>query len=84
MEGRNPDDWPRADTASFFRAQGLDPLKMKKELLDDYRRFYLTEMNWHAEKPEAPREEKRQAAFQRLAAKRFVQLEELRSQHTKK
>ena len=84
--GRNPDDWPRADTAMFFEAQGIDPISVGKEVIEDYRRYYMTEMNYFA--PEGSREDKRPGAFARLAQKRRVQLRELRescpSKHNKK
>jgi len=75
VEGKNPDDWARADTAIFFRAEGIDPILLKKELLDDFRKYYLTEMNWFI--PETA-ENRREIAFANLKRKKAPVLEELK------
>jgi hypothetical protein len=55
IDGVNPDDPPRRQIAEYFRTAKIDPYKLPKELYDDYRRYYLTELNWFTQgkSPEA-------------------------------
>ena len=46
IDGINPDDPPRRQLSAFFRETEIDPYKLPKELYDDYRRYYLTELHW--------------------------------------
>jgi hypothetical protein len=46
IDGVNPDDPPRRELAELLRTNRIDPYKLPKELYDDYRRYYLTELNW--------------------------------------
>ena len=78
VDGRNPDDWARADTAKFFRIHGIDPYLVKKEALDDFRKYYLMEMNWFVGETA---ENKQQLAFENLAKKRQPQLLEFRGEY---
>ena len=78
VDGRNPDDWARADTAKFFRQQGIDPYLVKKEALDDFRKYYLTEINWFVAESA---DNKQQLAFENLAKKRQQQLTEYRQDY---
>jgi len=74
VDGKNPEDWARADTAVFFRTQGIDPYALKKELLDDFRKYYLMEFNWFV--PEAA-ENKSELAFLNLKRKKSAQLADI-------
>ena len=79
VDGRNPDDWARADTAQFFRQQGIDPYLLKKETFDDFRKYFLMERNWFV--PESA-EDKNSVAFANLLKKRKTQIDELREEYT--
>ncbi len=48
IDGMNPDDPRRRQIAGYFRNTQIDPYKLPKELYDDYRRYFLTELNWIA------------------------------------
>mmetsp|Transcript_96754 Transcript_96754/g.216621 ORF Transcript_96754/g.216621 Transcript_96754/m.216621 type:complete len:130 (+) Transcript_96754:64-453(+) len=68
VDGVNPDNPNYAAVAAFLRAEGIDPYRLPRDELDEFRKNFLTQLRWFA-KAEAE-EEKLSEACKLLQEKR--------------
>ncbi|CAE8611094.1 unnamed protein product [Polarella glacialis] len=48
VDGKNPDSPNGAAVARFLREEGVNPYMVPRDELEDFRKHYLTQLNWFA------------------------------------
>ncbi|KAF4674916.1 Gamma-aminobutyric acid receptor-associated protein-like 2 [Perkinsus chesapeaki] len=79
VDGTNPEDWTRKATANFLRSQKIDPYILEQADLENWRRWFMTEVQYFAGDREAvPLKERIEKARELAASKHQAKLDKLR------
>ncbi|EER12614.1 autophagy 8i, putative [Perkinsus marinus ATCC 50983] len=77
--GSNPEDWTRKATANFLRSQKIDPYILEQADLENWRRWFMTEVQYFAgDREKVSLKERIEKARELAATKHQAKLDKLR------
>mmetsp|Transcript_127387 Transcript_127387/g.407731 ORF Transcript_127387/g.407731 Transcript_127387/m.407731 type:complete len:136 (-) Transcript_127387:64-471(-) len=79
VDGKNPDSPPAVVVSKFLRSEGIDPYRLPRDELEDFRNKFLMEARWFAKAEDD--DGKYGEACELLKAKRSAILDQWRDQH---